>query len=72
MSSLNQQERQRQQQLLKLQRQMQGLRNEMEFVEILVQFWPWSNMAQKIERMEQQLRMLDMQCQRVSNPSMAS
>jgi hypothetical protein len=72
MSSLNQQERQRQQHLLKLQRQMQGLRNEMEFVEILVQFWPWSNMAQKIERMEQQLRMLDMQCQRVSNPSMAS
>jgi hypothetical protein len=72
MGSLNQQEKQRQQQLLKLQRQMQGLQNEMEFIEILVQFWPWSNMAQKVERMEQQLRLLDLQHQRLSNHRLAS
>lgn len=72
MSSLNQQDKHRQQQLLKLQRQMQGIQNEMEFVEILVQFWPWSNMAQKIERMEQRLQFLNLQHQRLSNRSLAS
>jgi hypothetical protein len=61
MSVLIKQERCRKRQLQKLQRQMQGIRNEMEFVEILVQFWPWPNMALKIERMEQRLKMLDQQ-----------
>lgn len=52
---------QHQQNLLKIKKQMQGLQNEMEFVEILTQFWPFSNMAQKMERLEQRLELLNRQ-----------
>ncbi len=72
MGAFNQLDKQRQQQLQNLQRQMQGLRNEMEFVEILVQFWPLPNMAEKMERMEQKLRVLDLQHQRLNNQRLAS
>lgn len=62
MSQLNPRSGQhQQQQLVKLQKEMQGLRNEMEFVEILVQFWPLPNMAQKMERLEQRLYLLNQQ-----------
>jgi len=54
---------QRQKQLHKLQRQIQGLRNEMEFVEILAQFWPWQNMLLKMERLEERLDFLNRQYQ---------
>jgi hypothetical protein len=40
---------------------MQGLQNEMEFVEILTQFWPLPNMAQKMERLEQRMELLNKQ-----------
>lgn len=50
-----------QHQLAKLQKEMQGVRNEMEFVEILVQFWPLPNMAKKMERLEQRLNLLNRQ-----------
>jgi uncharacterized protein YigA (DUF484 family) len=49
---------QRQLQLQNLQKQMQGVRNEMEFVEILTQFWPLPNMSQKMERLEERLQLL--------------
>lgn len=61
MTLLNQKAKQSQQQLLKLQKEMQGIRNEMEFVEILVQFWPLPNMASKMERLEQRLHVLNQQ-----------
>lgn len=61
MTLLNQKARQSQKQLLKLQKEMQGIRNEMEFVEILVQFWPLPNMARKMERLEQRLHALNQQ-----------
>lgn len=51
----------REQQLKQLSRQIQGLRNEMEFVEILAQFWPLPNMSQKMERLQQRLNVLDRQ-----------
>lgn len=51
------------QQLKHLSKQIQGLRNEMEFVEILAQFWPLPNMSQKMERLQQQLALLDQQYQ---------
>lgn len=54
---------QRQQKLRKLQQQMQGLRNEMEFVEILAQFWPWQNMILKMERLQERLNSLNHQYQ---------
>jgi predicted RNase H-like nuclease (RuvC/YqgF family) len=47
--------------LLKLKKQMQSLQNEMEFVEILAQFWPFPNMARKMERLEQKLEQLKRQ-----------
>ncbi len=53
----------REQQLKQLSKQIQGLRNEMEFVEILAQFWPLPNMSQKMERLQQRLNLLDQQYQ---------
>lgn len=53
--------KQNQQDLLKLKKQMQTLQNEMEFVEILAQFWPFPNMARKMERLEQKLELLNRQ-----------
>jgi hypothetical protein len=53
----------REQQLKQLSKQIQGLRNEMEFVEILAQFWPLPNMSQKMERLQQRLALLDQQYQ---------
>lgn len=58
--------RQRQLQMLKLQKEMQGLRNEMEFVEILAQFWPLPNMNHKMERLENKLQLLSQQYQQYS------
>ncbi len=54
-------QKQRQLHLLKLKKQMRGIQNEMEFVEILVQFWPLPNMAQKMQRLEQRLSQLQQQ-----------
>ena len=51
----------RQLNLLKLQKQMQGIKNEMEFVEILAQFWPLPNMAAKVDRLERKLHILQQQ-----------
>jgi hypothetical protein len=59
--------KQRQLHLLKLQKQMQGLKNEMEFVEILAQFWPLPNMAAKMERLESKLQHLDRQVRHYSD-----
>ncbi|WP_303675102.1 hypothetical protein [Vampirovibrio chlorellavorus] len=56
-------EKVRQKQLKQLSKQIQGLRNEMEFVEILAQFWPLPNMSQKMERLQQRLALLDQQYQ---------
>lgn len=61
MSLLKKNVDQSQYQLAKLQKEMQGVRNEMEFVEILVQFWPLPNMAKKMERLEQRLSLLNRQ-----------
>jgi hypothetical protein len=55
-----------QRQVAKLEKRMQGLRNEMEFVEILAQFWPWPNMADKVERLQAEIKRLDHQVHRVS------
>lgn len=63
MQSVMLHEQQRQRLLRKVEKQIQGLQNEMEFVEILVQFWPWPNMALKMERMEQKMRLLQQQRQ---------
>jgi hypothetical protein len=57
--------------LLKLQKQMQGIKNEMEFVEILAQFWPLPNMAEKMERLEQKLNLLNSQVARYSTAQIA-
>lgn len=50
-------------QLKALRQQIQSIRNEMEFLEILAQFWPWQNMAQKVERLQQRLNLLNSQHQ---------
>ncbi len=45
--------------LLRIKRQMQGLKNEMDFIEILTNFWPLPNMATKMERLEQRMQALN-------------
>ena len=45
--------------LKKIKRQMQGLKNEMDFIEILTQFWPLPNMEQKMERMSSRMESLN-------------
>lgn len=55
--------KQQQANILKLKKQMQGIQNEMEFVEILTQFWPLPNMSSKMERLEEKLTQLNRQYQ---------
>ncbi|MCE3236502.1 MAG: hypothetical protein K0Q50_2693, partial [Vampirovibrio sp.] len=57
-------EQQRQKLLRKVEKRIQGLHNEMEFIEILVQFWPLQNMTRKLERMAQRMRLLEAERQR--------
>lgn len=61
MKAVSLQEQQRNQQLKQVEKRIQALRNEMEFVEILVQFWPWQNMSLKMERLEQKMLQLEQQ-----------
>lgn len=51
----------RQMQMLRLKKKMQGVKNEIEFVEILTQFWPLPNMHQKMERLEARMMSLHTQ-----------
>lgn len=53
-------------QMLRLKRQMQSVQNEIEFVEILAQFWPLPNMVEKMERLEQRILTLNAQYQQFS------
>jgi hypothetical protein len=53
-------------QMLRLKRQMQSVQNEIEFVEILAQFWPLPNMVDKMERLEQRILILNAQYQQFS------
>ena len=50
----------RQKNLLTLKKRMQGVRNEMEFVEILAQFWPLPSMIHRMERLEERLSHLSL------------
>ena len=56
----------RQRLLVKLEKRRQGLYNEMEFVEILAQFWPWSNMAEKVDRLQSEIGRIDQQKHQLS------
>ena len=50
----------------KLQKRLAGIRNEMEFVEILAQFWPLPNMALKVERLQAEIARLDQLTRRMA------
>ena len=51
-------EKARQRQIAKVEKRIQNLYNEMEFVEILAQFWPWQNMADKVDRLQVEIERL--------------
>lgn len=59
-------DRERQRQLARMEKRIQGLRNEMEFVEILAQFWPWPNMVLKVERLQGEIERLSHQTTRLA------
>lgn len=56
----------REQRLVQIEKRIQSLHNEMEFVEILAQFWPWPNMAQKVDRLNAEIEHLRKQSGRLS------
>jgi hypothetical protein len=41
-----------------LKKKIRRLQNEIDFVEILVQFWPWANMANRMERLQERRNIL--------------
>jgi len=49
--------------LHKIQLRMQGLRNQMDFVEIFSHFWPLPNMQHKMKRLENEMQGLNRQYQ---------
>jgi len=51
-------EKARQRQLVQIEKRVQSLYHEMEFLEILAQFWPWPNMAQKVDRLQLEIERL--------------
>ncbi len=59
-------DRDRARQLARVEQRIQSLRNEMEFIEILAQFWPWPNMAEKVERLQSEIDRLRHQSSRMS------
>jgi len=59
-------DRQRHAELARLEKRMRSLHNEMEFVEILAQFWPLPNMASKVERLQAEIQRLRHQSSRLS------
>jgi hypothetical protein len=40
----------------KVEKRLRSLQNEMEFLEILAQFWPWPNMILKVERLQREIQ----------------
>jgi len=48
----------RQARMLRLKKKMQGVQNQIEFVEILTQFWPLPNMSDKMERLQHKMQLL--------------
>jgi hypothetical protein len=59
-------DRERQQQLSRIEKRIQALHNEMEFVEILAQFWPLPNMSLKVERLQSEIERLRHQTSRMA------
>jgi hypothetical protein len=59
-------DRERQRQLARIEKRIQSLHNEMEFVEILAQFWPWPNMVLKVERLQSEIARLRHQSSRLA------
>jgi len=45
--------------LTQLKKQMNKVRQELEFIEILAQFWPFPNMADKMERLNARMKKLE-------------
>ncbi len=63
---------QRAEQIKKLERQMRELKNKMDFMEILSNFWPLSNLESRMERLVRQMNMLNAQVERLSKPFQVS
>jgi hypothetical protein len=53
-------EAQRRQQIEKMQAEIRSLQNQRDFVEILVQFWPWNNMATRLQRLENEVEQIEL------------
>ena len=63
---------QRAAQVKKLERQMREMKNKMDFMEILSNFWPLSNLDSRMERLVRQMNMLNEQVERLSKPFQVS
>ncbi len=56
------------QQLLVLERKMRRVRNEMDFLEILTNFWPINNMEARVQQLEATMSALNENYIRLGNP----
>lgn len=61
----------RQRALARIQSRIRLLQNEIDFVEILVQFWPWPNMAERMDRLQSRLQELNRQTQHLRELALA-
>jgi hypothetical protein len=61
----------RQRMLSRNQKRIRRLQNEIDFVEILVQFWPWPNMADRMERLQGRLQELNRQTRQLREVELA-
>ncbi len=57
---------QRKQHIAGLQRRMRSLKNQMDFLEIFSNFWPFGNMNARVDRMEQEMQTLNSQFDQVA------
>jgi hypothetical protein len=54
---------------IKLQKQIQSIKNQMDFVEILCNFWPLPNMSQKHRRLKNEMETLQHSLRQMEEPA---
>lgn len=59
---------QRRKQIIQLERHMRKVRNEMDFLEILTNFWPINNMEERVRKLEDRMTALNNHYVELGNP----
>jgi len=62
----------RRKQIIMLERHMRKVRNEMDFLEILTNFWPINNMEERVRKLEERMTTLNHNYAQLGNPFQSS